>query len=320
MSQNDWWMKNDNDQSPDWWLTKAADNWWNQSGANADGPIGGGSPASYKILVKTDNAGTSSSNQFALPATGSYRVDWGDGVVENLSGTQTHTFPTAGNYVVSIVGGLTAITFNNGGDRLKLLEIQQWGAIAWSALNNAYHGCSNMQITASDLPIMSGVTAMANAFRLCSAMQSFPAINTSTVDNMTDCWRSCTGLTSFPIISLAAGPNLTRAWNLCTGLTSFPTLNYSNVTILNAAFAQLGSASYLPAMVFPAMTNGALCFQSTTLTTARWSQILIDTEAANQNDSVLFHGGNSTYNTAGGVARAALIADHIWTITDGGAE
>ena len=50
----------------------------------------------YQILVKTDNSGTSSSTQFTLPATGTYTVDWGDGVVQTLTGAQTHTYPTAG--------------------------------------------------------------------------------------------------------------------------------------------------------------------------------------------------------------------------------
>jgi hypothetical protein len=34
---------------------------------------------------------------------------------------------------------------------------------------------------------------------------------------------------------------------------------------------------------------------------------------------VSFHGGNSKYNVAGGVARAYLISNFGWIITDGGA-
>jgi len=101
---------------------------------------GGGGPApnpAYQILVKTDNAGTSNDDQFTLPATGSYTVDWGDGVVEDLSGAQTHTYPASGDYVIKVTGGLQRINFNNGGDRLKLLQIQNWGIIAWTIMQQA---------------------------------------------------------------------------------------------------------------------------------------------------------------------------------------
>jgi len=43
---SDWYRTNAANSSPDWWLTKPADNWWDKSDANVDGPIGGGgSPA-----------------------------------------------------------------------------------------------------------------------------------------------------------------------------------------------------------------------------------------------------------------------------------
>lgn len=41
MSGGDWWNKGEINQSPDWWLTKQADNWWNEAGANAGGPVDG---------------------------------------------------------------------------------------------------------------------------------------------------------------------------------------------------------------------------------------------------------------------------------------
>jgi len=68
------------------------------------------------------------------------------------------------------------------------------------------------------------------------------------------------------------------------------------------------------------MTLGTECFNRVTLPTETWSNLLIATEAANNNASVSWNGGNSKYNVAGGVARQALIDDHAWVITDGGAE
>ena len=51
-----------------------------------------GGDVPFTILVKTDNVGTSSDNQFTLPWTGTYSVDWGDGNKEDdLVNFQTHT-------------------------------------------------------------------------------------------------------------------------------------------------------------------------------------------------------------------------------------
>ena len=68
-----------------------------------------------------------------------------------------------------------------------------------------------------------------------------------------------------------------------------------------------------------AMTSGGFCFYGVTLSTTSWSNLLINIEANNSNSPVAFHGGTSLHNVAGGVAKAALTADHTWAITDGGA-
>jgi surface protein len=61
-------------------------------------------------------------------------------------------------------------------------------------------------------------------------------------------------------------------------------------------------------------------FFDSTLSTANYDALLYGWGAQSVKNNVTFHGGNSKY-TAGSTAasaRAALIADHSWTITDGG--
>jgi hypothetical protein len=60
-------------------------------------------------------------------------------------------------------------------------------------------------------------------------------------------------------------------------------------------------------------------FSGCTINTTDYSRLLVDMEAANPNNSVSFNGGLSKYNTAGGTARAALVA-RSWNIVDGGPE
>jgi hypothetical protein len=151
----------------------------------------------YTILVKTDNAGTSASNQFTIPTTGSgynYRVEWGDGNVNvGVTGSITHTYATAGVYQIKIYGQFPTIFFNNGGDRLKLLEIQQWGDIVWQATQtNAYFGCANMNVTATDVPNLSNVTTINQFFRGCTNLVGNSSIgnwNTSNIQLMNGVFR-----------------------------------------------------------------------------------------------------------------------------------
>jgi uncharacterized repeat protein (TIGR01451 family) len=135
------------------------------------------SPADdFVIEVKTDKEGPSSDTQFTIPTIGSgynYNVDCNnDGVDDatSVSGAYTCNYDTAGTYTIRIkdnIGtgtGFPRIYFNNGGDRLKLLEIQQWGTGKWTSMERAFYGCANMSMTASDAPDLSGVTDLSWMF------------------------------------------------------------------------------------------------------------------------------------------------------------
>ena len=81
------------------------------------------------------SVGSSNSSQVRLPleATGTYdfKVDWGDESNNTVTiwnhANVTHTYTTEGVYTINITGIIVGWRFNNGEDRLKILEIQQWG-------------------------------------------------------------------------------------------------------------------------------------------------------------------------------------------------
>ena len=138
---------------------------------------GGSVATEFIMLVKTDNAGTSASDQFTIPTTGggyNYDVDWGDGNTSTgVTGTTTHTFPSAGNYTVKISGAFPRIYFANVGDKLKLLEIQNWGDIVWASdFRFAFFGCSNMNITATDAPDLSNTTLIGGFLYNCISLDA----------------------------------------------------------------------------------------------------------------------------------------------------
>jgi len=125
----------------------------------------------FTIEVKTDNAGTSNDNQFQFTgAEGDYDVvaKQNDIVVANfndLSDEETITFSNgAGTYILEVTpkeaNPFNRIAFDNKGDNDKILDTKNWGTIVWSSFNSAFFGCSNMLVTATDVPNLSNVTDM----------------------------------------------------------------------------------------------------------------------------------------------------------------
>ncbi|KUJ59173.1 hypothetical protein AR687_24510, partial [Flavobacteriaceae bacterium CRH] len=141
---------------------------------------------------KTDNTGTSNSTSITIPTTGTgynYDVDWNnDGTYDDfgLTGNITHDYGTAGTYTVVIRGDFPRIYFNNGGDKLKILDIQQWGSIAFKSMNNAFLACANLNSTATDLPNLTAVTDMSGMFKACTTLNSPTNINLWNVSNVTN--------------------------------------------------------------------------------------------------------------------------------------
>lgn len=119
---------------------------------------------------KTDNPGTSNSTSITIPTTGSgysYDVDWdNDGRMDEfgITGNKTHDFGTAGTKTIRIQGAFPRITFYDGGDKQKILSVEQWGTNSWSSFQGAFHGASNLVINASDTPDLSSATSMNKAF------------------------------------------------------------------------------------------------------------------------------------------------------------
>jgi surface protein len=153
-------------------------------------------------MVNTALAG-SPSDTFVLPldAASSYDfiVNWGDGNIQTISGTTltgvTKTYSTSGTYQVRIRGVFPRIFFNNTGDRLKITNIMSWGNIEWASFNNAFRGCSNMNVTATDTPNLNNVINLLGMFQNCSSLvgnSSFNNWNTSNITNMSSMFASAT--------------------------------------------------------------------------------------------------------------------------------
>ncbi len=135
---------------------------------------------------------TTTNESITVPTTGSgynYVIDWGDGTIDQgLTGNATHSYTTAGTYTVKVLGDLPRVYFNNGGDKDKILTIEQWGTIPWQSMELAFNGCSNLKLNATDSPDLGLVT---NARRMFAGTSNFEDLqntigqwDTGNIENM----------------------------------------------------------------------------------------------------------------------------------------
>jgi len=204
----------------------------------------------FIIEVDTSKAGSASDAFEFTGALGNYDVvaKQNDIVVatfNDLSGQQTITLPSSGVYDLEITpkatNGFNRIQFNNSGDKLKITDIKQWGDVVWSTFNAAFFGCSNMLVTATDIPNLSNVTDMYAMFRGASIAN--PNTTNWDVSNVTNMSVMFSQAVSFdqPLNSWDVS-NVTNMRAMFSNADSFnqPLDNWdvSSVTTMNRMFSQ----------------------------------------------------------------------------------
>ncbi|MCW5914666.1 MAG: BspA family leucine-rich repeat surface protein [Chitinophagaceae bacterium] len=205
----------------------------------------------FITVWRTSNSGITGNDQISIPATGDYSYTWEEATnpANNGSGTAsgsvTITFPASGTYRVSITPtGATPfnrIEFNNGGDKLKIIRVEQWGSTAWSSMGNAFYGAENLTVTASDMPNLSGVTDMSHMFHGAVSLNN-DNLSSWDVSNVTNMSYLFAGASSFSK-NLATWnlSNVTDVSHMFHGATSFN----NNLTAWAANLGKVTDMSYM---------------------------------------------------------------------------
>lgn len=301
-------------------------------------PVGFFSSASkpFKMLIDTTKAG-SASDTFIIPTYGSgydAEVDWGDGNTTTISGTPgdvSHTYSSGGEYVVKIrelsEGGFPRIYFNSAGDKLKLMEVQAWGTVAWSTMGKAFNGCSNLTLTATDNPNTKNVTSLLNIFRGCHSITSVDITgwDIGNVTNMSYMCSSMAGLTSFD----CSGCNTAKVTSFSNMLRSSASLSSfdmsdcdtSNVTDMEYMFYECSSCNPdVSGFDITSLTTAKSMMQGSGFNQTNYDLLLVAWEAQSENSNVVFHAGSAKYGAgAPATAKGVLVNTSGWTINDGGA-
>jgi len=253
-----------------------------------------------KTFISTWNTenlgGTGSATKIILlPMTAGPRVDWGDGTVNNLN---THTYSSGGVTTVKIYDSFGGFRFNDVGDKLKITNISRVGGLEVDT-NAIFKGCSNMTWTALDIPNVTQIGTLSATFQSCTLF------NGSVND-----W-DMSAITSISTFFRATAFNGdVSGWDTST-LTSIASA-FRETTAFNQDISSWDVSSVTSAPNF--------MLDNTTFAQANYDLLLVAWEAQSVQNNVVIHFGTAKYGAgAPATARAALIADHSWTITDGGA-
>ena len=135
----------------------------------------------FKFNMETSNvsSGSSGATSFKLPlgsgGTYNFDIDWGDGSSDTITAYNqsevTHVYASSGAYLVEITGTCEYFSFGNGGDKLKILDVENWGGTNLTInARYAFWGCANLTSSATDSPTVSGDISF--MFKQCPALVS----------------------------------------------------------------------------------------------------------------------------------------------------
>ncbi len=204
----------------------------------------GGGPFISTWNTNLTSAGSTGNNvvQLPLPAGGNYAfsVDWGDGsngtVTNGTLANATHVYGAPGTYTITINGLIEGWQFDNTGDRTKIIDVSQWGVLR-GAGNDAFYGCSNLDVSAIDQLNVTGITDFSNQFRGCSSLTGME-VSTWNLASGTDFQNQFLGCSSLVALDVSnwdvsSGFRFNRQFQNCSSLA---TLNVSNWDVSSAEF------------------------------------------------------------------------------------
>lgn len=313
-------------------------------------------PNQFVFTIDTENtsSGSSLNTQFMMPLVsgGSYNatVNWGDGSSDTITSYNqqevTHTYSSAGQYEISIEGTLQGWQFNNAGDRLKMLDVKQWGVLDLST-NAAFYGCTNLDASATDAPTIS-TTSFSSMFLSCTNFNGeIGNWDISTVTNLYQCFYNSTtfnkSLNSWDV------SNVTTFYRTFRGAKSFDqdlnSWDTSNVETMYQTFydcEQFNGDIYswnttnvenmeqmlyncdlfdqsLAAWLIPNVSNFTNFMQNASgLSTSNYDATLIAWAAGVVDNNISINFGGSQFTESAYASRFSLIEDDGWTIVDGG--
>lgn len=183
---------------------------------------------------------------------------------------------------------------------LSTADVSSWDVSSGTAFNYMFEDCAALDPDVDSWSVSSSATNMDSMFRDTGLVSiSVGSWNVSNVTSMNSMFRGTSSLTTI------------------TGLGSWDTGSLS--TANNMFYTTNVNPSGCEDWDVTALTSASLFATSNSgITTTVYSDMLVNWEAQAVNNNVTLE-VDATYNAGAATARANLIADHTWTINDGGA-
>ena len=289
------------------------------------------------------------SNHIALTCQGSYTVDWGDGVTENVAtnvkAQHSYTYSAISSGTLSARGYkqvLVRVT-PQAGQNLTKVDIQQQNSIlaklhnvGWLDIavkgsnittlslggNTVYQGmCENV-----DIYSFGAITNLQYLFNNFLNLRKLTLPSTSSVTSFLGMFASCSAITTIPLFNTSSGTNFSFMFQNCNNLQTIPLLNTSSGTNFSSMTQNCISLQLLPNLNtalgtnFTSMVSGSTSLAKGAFQGTRYA-ISYSGFCLSQSAIVdIFNGlgtavGTPTVNVSSNPGRAALTAGEILIAT-----
>lgn len=250
------------------------------------------------------SAGSSATSQVSLPliSSGTYdfTVDWGDGNQDTITvynqAEKTHTYAATGTYEITITGVCEGFVFSNTNDRLKLLNISNWGTLKLGVTGNYFYGCANLDITATDIFDITGMTSMFQAFRGCSSLvwnDSISLLDTNNITSFSFCFLGCSLFNQLIDWDFSSATALDYMLYQCSTYNQPINWHIPNVaTVTNMLHTATSFNSQFKLTGTSNLTNTNALF----LFCSSFNQLVDIDDFSNVTTAINMHNGNTAYN------------------------
>lgn len=273
------------------------------------------------------SVGSSNSDQIKLPleSTGTYNFEvfWGDGTSDVITAWDqaevTHTYASSGVKKIEIKGQLEGFRFNNTGDRLKLISIENGGNEFRLGENGDYFSsCGNLTSVCINTDEQLNFS---NMFKYCYLLTHVSRMNTENAVNFTGMFYNCSIFNqdvSFINSSKATSmESMFRGAYLFNQDMSF--LDTSKIETFYMTFRDCSDFNQdISNFSFESVTDVTyMLYSATSWSKANYDAFLISVAGQTVNPGLSFRcSSNYTLGGAAEAARTSLINDDGWTIVD----
>ena len=210
--------------------------WWEQEGTEIRYPTDKIEPFITVWRTSTDN------ETVTFPAAGvnNFWINWGDGSYEHVTTTHpTHTYPTPGDYTITVSGVCPYLSAWTAEDKLRLVKIMQLGNVGWTTMSHAFDSCANVEFLKIMPASLDNVTDWYCTFfglTNMSAPPDFTGWDTTKIERFGWIFTNWISLSEMPDMSFFKTPNanqltaLFHRWSLVTTPPDTSGIDTTNTT------------------------------------------------------------------------------------------